>query len=344
MEEELLACVDEYGNITGEVVSRKDFYEGKCPNKRICGVVFWIFDKEGNLLLAERGTDKEQGAGKISPPSGHVQHERINGKEETPLQACFSETEEELGLSWSYENFPFTDSYYPVGVIPRPKGSAENCEMLVKHYALLLGDGVKEKIKNNEAKRVFFEPWSTAIKKFGIDDNTQGAYQFFGTNKMKILDELDIFCSKIMHLDILGPGATWDTIAVNDDEEFEEYKNGDKLRPEEREGYVTWLIRSLREDLEYDVDQNSMVLDTITTKKAVNYEDIKMLLGDCLKDINTKQEIELAEPRTQEHTIQEFSEITASQSEINNVVYTIRDISKIIRGVQVEGYEYEDWK
>ena len=36
MEEELLACVDEYGNITGEVVSRKDFYEGKCPNKRSC--------------------------------------------------------------------------------------------------------------------------------------------------------------------------------------------------------------------------------------------------------------------------------------------------------------------
>ena len=161
---------------------------------------------------------------------------------------------------------------------------------------------------------------------------------------MRILEELDIFCSKILHLDILGPGATWDTIAVNDDEEFEEYKKSDKFRTGDREGYVTWYIRSTREDLWYDVDQNSMTIDTITTKKAVNYGDIKMLLWNCLKDINTRQEIEMARPRGQEHTIQEFSEITVPQSAINSIVYTIRDISKIIDGVEVEGYEYEDWK
>lgn len=50
--------------------------------------------------------------------------------------------------------------------------------MIVKHYALLLRDGVKEKIKNNEAKRIFFESWKTAFDKFGIDDNTLGEYNF----------------------------------------------------------------------------------------------------------------------------------------------------------------------
>lgn len=115
--DELLACVDENGEITGESVNRKDFYEGKCPNKRICGVVFWIFDKEGNLLLTERGAEKEQGAGKITPPSGHVRFKRETEHKERPIQACFNEIEEELGISWNYKNFPFTDEYYPVGVI-----------------------------------------------------------------------------------------------------------------------------------------------------------------------------------------------------------------------------------
>lgn len=160
---------------------------------------------------------------------------------------------------------------------------------------------------------------------------------------MKILEELDVFCSKIFHLDILGPDATWDTIAINDDDEFEEYKKGDKLRPEAREGYVTWFIRSYREDLLCEVDESTTIFDTITTKKAVNYKDIDMLLAMCIKDINTRREIESAKPREQEHTIQEFSEITTSRSAMNNIVYTMRDIDKMIGGVKVAGYNYEDW-
>ena len=139
--EELLACVDETGEITEESVSRKEFYEGKCSNKRICGVVFWIFDKKGNLLLTERGNKKEQGAGKISPPSGHVQYKRETKTQERerPIQTCFREIVEELGISWNYQNFPVTDAYLPMGVIKRPKGSAKNCEMLVKQNAEVVG-------------------------------------------------------------------------------------------------------------------------------------------------------------------------------------------------------------
>jgi hypothetical protein len=52
------------------------------PDKSICGVVFWIFDKEGNLFLTQRGDGKEQGAGRISPPSCHVQYLRPDAPHE----------------------------------------------------------------------------------------------------------------------------------------------------------------------------------------------------------------------------------------------------------------------
>lgn len=332
--DELLECVDETGEPTGEYVNRKEFYEGKCPNKRICGVVFWIFDKEGNLLLAERGTEKEQGAGKISPPSGHVQYGRTKKEEERPIQACFSETEEELGIAWDYENFVFTDDYYPIGIIDRPKGSAENCEMLVKHYALLLNDGVKEKIKANEAKRIFFESWESAAPKFGIDDNTAGTYQFFGTNKTAILAELEKFNSKITDLSKLGEGATWDTIALFDDDTFEKYRQASKLRPEDREGYVTWKMMSTRDDL-WTSDEECTVCDTITTREDVSQNTIEWLLYKYAKNVRTRREVERAKPITRQHTIQEFSEITAPQSEVNRAVRTLREVKKI-KGQVVE--------
>lgn len=327
--DEVLACVDKTGEITGEFVSRKDFYEGKCPNKRICGVVFWIFDKEGNLLLTERGAEKEQGAGKITPPSGHVQFKRETDEKERPIQACFNEIEEELGLSWNYKNFPFTDEYYPVGVIQRPKGSAENCEMIVKHYALLLGDGVKEKIKNNEAKRIFFESWNTAVEKFGIDDNTLGEYQFFGTNKEKILYELDGFVYKINNLDKLGPNATWDTIALNDLMAVEQYRQDTKLRPECRKGYVTWeIISSREEDLWYSYEAESVIFDIITTREDIKYEDINDILLMTIKVIPTKLENAIDMKMKTEHTMDDFSEIIATQSEINDIVRMTRMVIK----------------
>lgn len=328
--EELLTLVDKEGEPTGEYVSRKDFYDGKCANKRICGVVFWIFDKEGNLLLAERATDKEQGAGKISPPSGHVQYirEEVTGEKERPIQACFNEIAEEIGLSWNYENFPFTDDYFPIGVIQQPGGSAENCEMLVKHYALLIADDAKSRIKNNEAKRIFFESWDTASEKFGIDDNTQGAYKFFGTNKTEILYELDGFAYKVEHLDKLGQGATWDTIALNDWDAVEGYRKGKEKRPENREGYVTWEIISSRDDLWYIPEVESMIVDTITTREDISFEDIKDIIRMTSKNITTNMvngEIVASE---KEHTGEEFSEVIAPQSKVNNIIDMTRNISR----------------
>jgi len=61
--------------------------------------------------------EQEKGAGKISPPSGHMQYKRADDEREIPIQACFNEVEEELGLSCDYENFPFIDGYFPVGAI-----------------------------------------------------------------------------------------------------------------------------------------------------------------------------------------------------------------------------------
>lgn len=325
---EILACVDETGEITGESVSRKDFYEGKCPNKRICGVVFWIFDKEGNLLLTERGAEKEQGAGKITPPSGHVQFKRETDEKERPIQACFNEIEEELGISWNYKNFPFTDEHYPVEVIQRPKGSAENCKMIVKHYAFLLGDGVKEKIKNNEAKRIFFESWKTAFDKFGLDDNTLGEYQFFGTNKKEILYELDGFVYKINNLDKLGPSATWDTIVLNDLAAVEQYRQDDKLRPEYRKGYVTWETITSREDLWYTPEAESVIFDIITAKEDVSYETIEYIMFMTGKVIPAKLNDVMDMTNKKEHTMDEFSEVIATQSEINNVVKMTRMVLK----------------
>ena len=325
MTDELLACVDKYGEITGEYVSRKDFYEGKCPNKSICGVVFWIFDKEGNILLTERGADKEQGAGKITPPSGHVQFKRESDKKERPIQACFSEIEEELGLVWDYKNFPFTDDCYPVGVIQRPGGSAENCEMIVKHYALLLEDGVKEKIKNNEAKRIFFESWNTAVKKFGKDDNTLGEYKFFGTNKEKILYELDGFVYKISNLSKLGPNATWDTIALNDLIAVDQYRQDDNLRPEYRPGYVTWETITSIGDVWYSPKASNVMFDIITTREDVKYEDIQGIILMTTKVLPMKLE---DATKAKEHTIDEFGEIVVPQSEMNNVYNLTRMVIK----------------
>ena len=326
--DEVLACVDKTGEITGEFVNRKDFYEGKCPNKRICGVVFWIFDKEGNVLLTERGAEKEQGAGKITPPSGHVQFKRETDEKERPMQACFNEIEEELGLFWNYKNFPFTDEHYPVGVIQRPKGSAENCEMIVKHYALLLGDGVKQKIKNNEAKRIFFESWNTAVEKFGIDDNTSGEYQFFGTNKEKILYELDRFVYKINNLDKLGPNATWDTIALNDLETVNQYRKDIKSRPECRKGYVTWEIISSIGDLWYLPGAKSVIFDIITVREDVKYENMKKILLKITESVITKLEDAIDKIIKGEHTIDDFSEVIATQSEIKDIVRMTRMVIK----------------
>lgn len=328
--EELLMLVDKEGEPTGEYVSRKDFYDGKCVNKRICGVVFWIFDKEGNLLLTERAADKEQGAGKISPPSGHVQYirEKVTGEKERPIQACFNEIAEEIGISWNYENFPFTGDYFPIGVIQQPGGSAENCEMLVKHYALLISDDAKDRIKNNEAKRIFFEKWNKAIEKFGIDDNTTGKYKFFGTNKKSILYELDGFAYKIEHLDKLGPGATWETIALNDLDAVEEYRKGNDKRPESRYGYTTLEIISSREDLWYIPEVESVIVDIITTREDITFEDIEEIICITSKNIITRMVNGEIIESEKEHTGEEFSEVIVPKSKVNNIINMIRTISR----------------
>lgn len=198
---ELLGCVNENGEFTGEYVKRKDFYSGLCPNKRICGVAFWIFDEESNLLLTKRGKGQEQGAGKISPPSGHMQYLRpeIPCEREYPIQTCFREMLEELGLTWNHINIIFTNGNLPIGVIKQPRGSGENCEMIVRHFSFLLSKEGKNKIKNNdgEAIELFFEPWDTAKEKFNLDDNTSGTYKFFGTKKTEVLSALDLFAKRI---------------------------------------------------------------------------------------------------------------------------------------------------
>lgn len=333
--EERLGIVDELGEIVNDIeniknielleeyINRKDFYSGKATNKHICGVVFWIFDKQGNLLLAERGAGKEQGAGKISPPSGHMQYKRADDEREIPIQACFNEVEEELGLSCNYENFPFLDGYFPVGAIHRPGGSAENCMMIVKHYAFMMGDGVKNKIRNNEAKRIFFESWDTAKGKFGIDDNTLGAYQFFGTNKMEILNELDGFVHKITLLDTLGPDAIWDTVALNDCEAIEQY--GRKM-PESKNGYVNWEIISTKEDLINEVAGEDTIWETIRAKENLSYEDIEDIVAVTGKVITMRKEDIIA--IGEQHTSHDFSEIISPQSEIDNIVKMTRMIGK----------------
>lgn len=325
---EVLTCVDKTGEPTGEFVNRNYFYSGNCPNKRICGVQFWIFDKQGNLLLAERESKKEQGGGKISPPSGHVQYERASGEKERPIQGCFNEIEEEIGLHWNYENFPFTDDYYPIGIIDRPGKSAENCEMLVKHYALLLNDEAKGKIKNNEAKRIFFESWDSAREKFGVDDNIQGVYQFFGTNKMEILGELDRFVQKISLLDKIGEDATWDIIALDDCDAVEQYRT--EVR-EDKKGYATWEIISTREDLMHETEGENTIWETIRVAENISREDIEDIIAEYGKVIKTSKQdiIDMSMPKRKEHSSDEFSNIVVSKSELSDIIKMTRMFKKI---------------
>jgi hypothetical protein len=48
---------------------------------------------------------------------------------------------EEIGVSWDHINIVYTDGRFTTGVIDQPKGSAENCKMIVKHYRFFYQKG-----------------------------------------------------------------------------------------------------------------------------------------------------------------------------------------------------------
>ena len=241
---EIIAGVDMGGNLTGIGLNRNGFYNGIYTNVNDCGVVWWIFDKEGNVLLSERGNDKEQGKGKISPPSGHVQlYDRVYPQAcilENPIVACLLEVGEEHGIHYEKKNFTMLDDCFPIGVIRRPGNSGKGCNMIVKHFALCIDDETRKKIQNNESSNLFWLPYQEVRKIYMQPDSAQQNYIFFGNNKSNVLNSLGRFRNKIRCLPELGPEASWRTISA---QSFESEENFGYLgRKEIPEGYSSYAI------------------------------------------------------------------------------------------------------
>jgi hypothetical protein len=188
---ELLACVSENGQPLGHYAERKAFYNGDYRDVDVCGVVFWVFDSDGNVLINERARDREIAAGEFAPPSEHFLYRfDAEGKQEVLLNTIKRGLEEELGVAFHVDNFPHVDVNYPAGFINlMPERS---CGMVVKHVAVTISDKAKEEIKlNSEIVNFFFEPWIDARESFWNEN-----YKFYGNNPDEIISQLDWFVEK----------------------------------------------------------------------------------------------------------------------------------------------------
>ncbi len=108
----------------------------------------------------------------------------------------------------------------------------------------------------------------------------------------------------------------------------EQYRQDEKLRPEYREGYITWQTITSREDLCYSPEAKSVIFDIITTREDVSYKFIEYIMFMSNKVITAKLDNVIDSTKEKEHTMEEFSEIIAQQSEINNLVKIFRMVIK----------------
>ncbi|MDR0463431.1 MAG: hypothetical protein LBG64_04410 [Pseudomonadales bacterium] len=184
--DKMLACVDKDCQPIGESVNRNYHYGnlGKADTW-VCGIMYFIIDNEGRVLLIERTSEKEHTPGRISAPSRHLYPEQ-----ETYVEGLANE----IGVAYSRTNFV---SFVQVDVICTilPK------RMLVRYCVLQITDECKSQIKinENEACAHRFEPWQTARKAFLLSSDTNGAYAFHGNDKREaVIEELDRHVAKIL--------------------------------------------------------------------------------------------------------------------------------------------------
>ncbi len=92
---ELIDVIDENGNNTGEILTRKDIHK---QNKLHWEVVIIVVNNHNEVLIQKRSPNKVSNPNKWSVCSGHVD------SGETPIIAAQRELEEEIGLNCEPED------------------------------------------------------------------------------------------------------------------------------------------------------------------------------------------------------------------------------------------------
>lgn len=101
--EELIDVLDENGNKTGEILTRKQIHKkGLCH--RI--VVIAIIDAQGNILMQQRSKNKAKNPGKWDvAAAGHV------SSGQTSIEAAIRETLEEVGIKVNEKELEYILTY-----------------------------------------------------------------------------------------------------------------------------------------------------------------------------------------------------------------------------------------
>ena len=101
--EELIDVLDENGNKTGKIVTRKQVHEQGLWHRII---VVAIIDKDGHLLMQQRSKNKSKNPLKWDVSSaGHV------SSGQTSIESAIRETQEELGIDINYEELEYVLTY-----------------------------------------------------------------------------------------------------------------------------------------------------------------------------------------------------------------------------------------
>lgn len=101
--EELIDVLDENGNKTGEIVTRKQVHEQGLWHRII---VVAIIDKDGHLLMQQRSKHKTKNPLKWDVSSaGHV------SSGQTSIESAIRETQEELGIDINEEELQYVLTY-----------------------------------------------------------------------------------------------------------------------------------------------------------------------------------------------------------------------------------------
>lgn len=101
--EELIDVLDENGNKTGEILTRKQIHK-----KGLCHkiVVISIIDEKGNILMQQRSKNKSKNPGKWDVAvAGHV------SSGQTSTEAAIRETLEEVGIKVKEKELEYVLTY-----------------------------------------------------------------------------------------------------------------------------------------------------------------------------------------------------------------------------------------
>lgn len=101
--EELIDVLDENGNKTGKIVTRKQVHEQGLWHRII---VVAIIDKDGHLLMQQRSKSKAK-----NPLKWDVSSAGYVSSGQTSTESAIRETQEELGIDINYEELEYVLTY-----------------------------------------------------------------------------------------------------------------------------------------------------------------------------------------------------------------------------------------